>query len=89
MQQQAASIGLDEAAFTECMSSDKYMAQINADLSEGQKLGISGTPSFVVGLTDPDDPSKVHLTKFIRGAQPATAFAAAIDDLIKTAAVEE
>jgi len=84
-QQMAAGLGLDAAAFKACMDSDKFMDQIRADMVEGQKLGISGTPSFVVGLTDPEDPSKVHLTKFIRGAQSLASFSAAIDELIKTA----
>ena len=38
---------------------------------------------------DPDDPSKVHLTKFVRGAQSLAVFSAAIDELIKTAALAE
>jgi protein-disulfide isomerase len=88
-QQMAASLELDVAAFTECMSSDQFMNQIKADMVEGQRLGISGTPSFVVGLTDPEDSSKVHLTKFIRGAQSEQAFSAAIDELLKTAALKK
>lgn len=82
----ANSIGLDAAAFDTCLTSKKFDAQIKADQAEAQKLGISGTPSFVLGLTDPKDPSIVHLTKFIRGAQPFTAFSAAIDELLKSAA---
>lgn len=88
-QQMAASLGLDVAAFSECMNSDQFMEQIKADMAEGQKLGISGTPSFVLGLTDPEDPSKVHLTRFIRGAQSLQAFSGAIDELIKTAALKK
>ena len=84
-QKMAADMGLDVAAFTACMDTDKFADQIKADIAEGQKVGISGTPSFVLGLTDPDDPSKVHLTKFIRGAQGLPAFSAAIDELLKTA----
>ena len=88
-QQMAASHGLDVAAFTECMSSDQFMEQIKTDMAEGQKLGVSGTPSFVLGLTDSEDPSKVHLTKFIRGAQSLQAFNSAIDELIKTATLKK
>ena len=88
-QQMAASHGLDVAAFTECMSSDQFMEQIKTDMAEGQRLGVSGTPSFVVGLTDPEDANKVHLTQFIRGAQSLQSFSAAIDELIKTAALKK
>ena len=80
----AETIGLDAAAFDTCLSSNKFDAQIKADKAEGQKLGISGTPSFVMGFTDPDDPNVVHLTKFIRGAQPYTSFSASIDELLKS-----
>lgn len=82
----AGKLGLDMTAFDACLASNKFDAQIKADQAEGQKLGITGTPSFVAGLTDPKDPNKVHLTKFIRGAQPYTAFASAIDELLKGAA---
>jgi predicted DsbA family dithiol-disulfide isomerase len=71
------------------MDNDETVAQIRADLAEGQKLGISGTPSFVLGLTDPADPSKVHLTRFIRGAQGLSSFSTAIDELIKTAELKK
>ncbi|MGA9573587.1 MAG: DsbA family protein [Lysobacterales bacterium] len=81
----ANSLGLDSEAFDACLSSKKFNAQIKADQAEGQKLGVSGTPSFVMGLTDPNDPNKVHLTRFIRGAQPYAIFAAAIDELLEGA----
>ena len=80
----ANTLGLDTTAFDTCVASGKFDAQIKADVAEGQKLGISGTPSFVVGLTDPKDPDKVHLTRFIRGAQPYATFAANIDELLKS-----
>ena len=82
-------LGLDMSAFTECMNDNRHMAQIRADQAEGQKLGITGTPSCVLGLTDPDDSGKVRLSKFIRGAQALPAFAAAIDELLAAAEAEE
>jgi protein-disulfide isomerase len=80
----ASTLGLDLDAFDACVASGKFDAQIKADLAQGKELGISGTPSFVVGLTDPKDPDKVHLTKFIRGAQPYASFAANIDELLES-----
>jgi protein-disulfide isomerase len=79
----AAALNMDIDAFDECMESDRHMAQIRADQAEGQKLGVTGTPSFVLGLTDPDDSSKIRLTKFIRGAQALPTFTAAIDELLE------
>jgi protein-disulfide isomerase len=80
-----ADLGLDVDAFSACLEGDKFMGRIRSDITEGQSLGVSGTPSFVIGLTDPEDPNKVNLTRFIRGAQPLPAFKSAIDELIKTA----
>ena len=88
-QEFAAQLGLDAAAFSDCLGDDRHMAQIKADQTAGQRLGVSGTPSFVLGLTDPDDPGKVKLTKFIRGAQSLPAFEAAIDDLLESANSED
>ena len=82
----AAAIGLDQAAFDACYDSDRYTDLIREHQREAGSMGISGTPSFVIGLTDADDPNLVHLSKFIRGAQPLTAFQAAIDDLLEEAA---
>ena len=53
---------------------------------DGAKAGVRGTPSFFLGLTDPDDPAKIRVTKMLRGAQPYAAFKQAIDQLIAKAA---
>ena len=80
----ASTLGLDSGTFDTCLESGKFDAQIKVELAAGQELGISGTPSFVVGLTDPKDPDKVHLSRFIRGAQPYASFAANIDELLES-----
>ena len=78
----AQAIGLDEAAFELCMSSEKYAAAVRRDMAEAQKAGASGTPSFVLAETDPDDPSKVKGISFIRGARPFDDFKTAIDSAL-------
>jgi protein-disulfide isomerase len=81
----AVTLGLDAGTFNACLDRNKYVAQIRSDLTEGQKFGVSGTPSFVAGLTDPDNPDKVKLTKFIRGAKALPFFEQAIDELLASA----
>jgi protein-disulfide isomerase len=44
----AARIGLDEAAFTECLDSGKYREDIEESLNTGVELGVQSTPSFIV-----------------------------------------
>ena len=78
-------IGLDQAAFQACQADDATAEQIQAEIAEAQSMGISGTPSFVIGLTDPKDSNKVRVTKYIRGAQPLPSFQSAVNDQLKLA----
>ncbi|SRR6266700_379468 len=40
--------GLNEKKFDACMSSHKYASQIQGDMADGQRFGVSGTPTFFV-----------------------------------------
>lgn len=64
---------MDDSKIQADISANKsaYDAAVQADYDEGQKMGISGTPGFIVG------------TALISGAQPLSAFSAAIDPLLK------
>ena len=42
----AAELGLDMAAFNASIESHRNKARIDADLAQGNQIGISGTPSF-------------------------------------------
>ena len=81
----AEALGLDVGAFDECMSSDRYAAAVRKDMAEAGKAGATGTPSSVLALTDPKDPTKVKGLTFIRGAQPYSAFKAQIEQALKDA----
>ncbi len=65
--------GLDAAKLKADVTANKgpYAAAAAADKAQGQKLGISATPSFVIG------------TQLIQGALPIDAFKAALDPLVK------
>jgi len=54
-------------------------------LKSASELGVRGTPGFVLGLTDPDDPDKAMLTVYIKGAQSLDNFKSAIDSLLESA----
>ena len=81
----AVELGLDSTAFDTCMDDGKYAKQISADLTTGGRMGITGTPAFVLGLTDPKDPNKANVTQFISGAQSLEKFTQVIEDLLKQA----
>lgn len=44
----AREVGLDLAAFDQCVSSGKYRAAVQQDVEEGGRVGVSGTPTFFI-----------------------------------------
>lgn len=47
----AGDLKLDVDAFAACTASRKFDADIQADMDEAQRIGIAGTPTFIVGRT--------------------------------------
>jgi protein-disulfide isomerase len=64
----AAKLGLDAKKFDACLDKTKYQSQIQQDMAEGTKLGVTGTPTFFINGRE------------ITGAQPAQKFEEVIDD---------
>lgn len=81
----AGTAGLDVDAFVSCMDQGKFNDQVQSDLAEGKSLGITGTPSFAIGLTDPKDSNKLKVTKLMRGAKSYDSFVTEIEALLKSA----
>lgn len=57
-------LGLDIPKFEACLSTDATLERVRADTEEGQKIGVTSTPTFfvngkpLVGLTSPEEFSK-------------------------------
>lgn len=81
----AETLSLDTVAFNECLDKGKYIKRVNDDIASGSKLGVKGTPGFVLGVTDPDDPNKARISVFIKGAQSLDNFKRTIDKLLESA----
>jgi predicted DsbA family dithiol-disulfide isomerase len=79
----AEKIGIDIPKFKECLDSGKHADEIKKDTAEGQKAGVSGTPSSLLGWVQPDGKT-VKAVKIVKGAQPYSAFKDAIDSLLKS-----
>lgn len=62
----AAEAGLEQESFDTCLDSGRYTAAVTADVSEGQNLGVNGTPTFFIN------------GQRLVGAQPFSAFQQAI-----------
>lgn len=79
---QAKTVGIDTARLQSCLTSGKYAEPVQASVRRMEQLGIAGTPMVLIGLTPaPGQPMKI--VKFVYGAQPFTAFKAAIDPLLQ------
>ena len=75
----AGDLKLDAAPFATCTASTKFDAEIRAEMQEGARLGIEGTPTFVVGRTTPTAVEG----PMIVGALPYSEFDARLKALLK------
>lgn len=68
LKQYAADLQIDTAKFNECLDSGAYAEAVNQDMADGVKVGVSGTPAFLIN------------GRFLSGAQPFSAFQEVIDE---------
>jgi protein-disulfide isomerase len=68
--QWASDIELDTAQFDTCLTSGKYAAQVQKDMTEGQSDGISGTPGFIINGV------------VVSGALPYDVFSQMLDEIL-------
>lgn len=71
LKQFAAELNLDVAAFSECVDSARYEAQVQADTEAAGQIGWSSTPSFIIN------------GQALVGAQDFSAFQGVIDGLLQ------
>jgi len=64
----AQEVGLDVPAFEQCVASGKHRAAVQRDVEEGQRLGVTGTPTFFIN------------GRQLSGAQPLESFARVVDE---------
>jgi protein-disulfide isomerase len=67
----ATELGLDGAAFGRCLDTGQHQQAVAADMEEGARLGVTGTPTFFVN------------GRMLVGAQPAPAFHRLIDSELR------
>lgn len=78
----AEALGLDVGKFDECMTGGRHAEAVRKDMAEAQKVGISGTPAFVLAETNAKDPKKVTAVTLISGAKPFASFKSEIDQAL-------
>ena len=74
----ARQLKLDVNAFDACLKSGRYDAVVQKDANEAASLGITGTPTFVVGRTTGTSIDGVKVV----GAQPFAVFDARLKQLL-------
>jgi protein-disulfide isomerase len=80
----AQAIGLDVPKFETCLASGKFDQDIRRDMAQAQRVGVSGTPAFMIGRTEPGS-SKVKVISVLKGAKPFAEFKAELDRLLEQA----
>jgi protein-disulfide isomerase len=74
LKEQALALHLDNAGFNKCLDSGEQAAAVKTQALEGQKFGLSGTPSFFIN------------GRFLTGAIGYEAFRAVVDEELEAAA---
>lgn len=77
----AKAIGLDVGKLDACMGSGRHADSIRSSVQSAGKLGVRGTPSFLIGSLDSNG-TTVTIRKALRGAQPFDDFKAVLDPLV-------
>ena len=76
----AKTLNLNMAAFASCATSDRFDAAIQQDVASASVVGVSGTPTFLIGRSTAQGFDGTRMV----GAQPFALFEAAIQKLLKS-----
>jgi protein-disulfide isomerase len=74
-------VGLDAAKFDECLSSEKYSENIQRSVAGARRMGIFGTPAFIVGEITADG-DFIRVSKVLVGAQTYQDMKTVLDSLL-------
>jgi protein-disulfide isomerase len=77
----AKALNLDPDRFGRCIGDEKTSAAILREKSDAARMGITGTPYFLIGVRKPGS-SDIIAVRLIKGAQPYSVFKAALDSVI-------
>ena len=77
----AKALGLNVAEFDQCLAAAKHTPKIRKDMAEGQSLGVTGTPAFALGRTQPGSQT-IKVEIYTSGAKAYAAFKQDFDRLL-------
>lgn len=73
-------LNLNSSNLKTCLDADKYRDEVQKDIADGSRAGVSGTPGFFLGKTTSG--SEIEGIKIV-GAQPFSSFKTQIDKLLQ------
>lgn len=71
LKESAKKIGVDSTKFNKCLDEKTFLAKVDANIKEGESVGVKSTPTFFVN------------GQLISGAQPIEVFSEIIDEELK------
>jgi protein-disulfide isomerase len=77
----ASAFGLDAPRFERCLAGGVHAPTVRQGIADGEKARVRGTPTFFLGLTEPNG-GPIRPRRLLVGAQPYAAFKQAIDGLL-------
>lgn len=80
----ALAVKADARRFDACLTANRQADAIRADMDLARRLGITGTPSFLIGLALPRS-TGVRIIGGLAGNQPFNEFKASLDEALRRA----
>lgn len=81
LSERAKRLGLNTSKFDQCFFSRGHSNEIQASTLAAHKMGINGTPTFLLGVIDPNG-NVVSIKRALVGAYSYDVFKSGIDDLL-------
>ena len=81
----AETLGLNMENFNACLSTERYLINIERSVAGAKRMGIFGTPAFLIGAMS-DDGDFVKVRRVMVGAESYASIKGVLDELIASAA---
>ncbi len=81
MDSHAKALGLNTEKFKACLASTRYWENIRLSIAAAKKIGIYGTPAFLIGTVS-EDGNFMRVTKILVGGESLDPIKASLDELL-------
>jgi protein-disulfide isomerase len=74
-------LGIDMREFNQCISSEKYLENIRRSVAGAKRMGLYGTPAFLIGSLS-DDGDFMRVNRVLVGAETYDSLKSVLDELL-------